>query len=67
MSKVDNNSSSWKVAIHESKSSSKVIDFANSGYGMSRKWWRETYRLDVRLGVLWGVYKVPSGLRREVR
>jgi len=54
----------WKVAIHESKTSEKIIAFANRGHGMSESWWKETYNLSQN-GLLWGVYQVPTGLRRQ--
>ena len=55
----------WKVAIHESRNSEKVVGFANEGHGMSKRWWKETYNLSQN-GLLWGVYQVPTGLRRTV-
>jgi len=55
----------WKIAIHESKNSEKVIAFSNDGHGMSDRWWNETYKLNQN-GMLWGVYQVPSGLRRTI-
>jgi len=36
----------WKVAIHESKKSEKILYFANEGHGMSEKWWNDTYKAD---------------------
>ena len=54
-----------KLAIHESRNSEKVIAFANEGYGMSKRWWKKTFELNEQ-GQLWGVYQVPSGLRRTV-
>ena len=60
-----NPANDWKVAIHEDKDSETVIAFANDGYGMSDRWWNETYKADQN-GMLWGVYKTPSGLRRTI-
>lgn len=60
-----NPANDWKVAIHESKESEKVVAFANDGYGMSDKWWNDTYKADQN-GDLWGVYEVGSGLRRTI-
>jgi hypothetical protein len=60
------NKMGWKVAIHEDRKSEKVVAFDNSGWGMSKRWWRETYRAD-QDGSLWGVYQTPTGLRRIVR
>ena len=55
----------WKIPIYESKNSEKVVSFANSGHGMSEYWWEKTYNLSQN-GLLWGVYQVPTGLRRTI-
>ena len=55
----------WKVAIHESKNSEKVVSFARDGYARSDRWWDETYKLDQN-GLLWGVYQTSTGLRRII-
>ena len=55
----------WKIPIHEAKNSEKILAFANSGYGMSKEWWEKIYNYDQN-GLLWGVYRVPSGLRRTI-
>jgi hypothetical protein len=55
-----------KIAISESKNfNSKVLKFANSGCGMSERWWNETYRIKEN-GSLWGIYQTPSGKLRRV-
>jgi len=53
----------WKVAIHESKNSEKIIAFDSSGWGMSDRWWKQTFELQQN-GMLHGVYQTLLGLRR---
>lgn len=53
------------IAIHANKQSDEVISFANKGMGMSDAWWKKTHKINNN-GELWGVYKVPSGLRRNM-
>ena len=55
-----------KIAIYESKTSEKVVGFANDGYGMSARWWNESHKAQLN-GLLWGIYQVPSGLRRNLK
>lgn len=54
------------VAIYEDRKSDKVIAFASTGYGMSDRWWKTTFRFQEN-NMLWAVYLVPSGkLRRTI-
>ena len=55
--------SNWEIAIYENKKSENIVKFANSKNQMSGKWWKETERLSDE-GLLFGVYQVPTGLRR---
>jgi len=64
--KIMTNAQIEKIAIYESKDSEKVIAFASTGFGMSDAWWATTHKLQYN-GMLHGVYKTPSGLRRTVR
>lgn len=66
MAKKSNYDKEDEIAIHESKNpDSKVVKFANSGCGMSERWWNETYRIKEN-GSLWGVYQTPSGKLKRV-
>lgn len=60
------NNNAWSIPIYESKNSEKVIAFANKGYGMSKKWWTITQNLDNN-GLLHGVYKTSTGLKRNIK
>ena len=55
--------SNWEIAIYEDKDSENIVRFANSKNQMSDRWWKETKRLSEE-GLLFGVYQVPTGLRR---
>ena len=48
------------IAIYErSNFDARIIKFANSGCGMSERWWSETYQMKDK-GELLGVYQTPS-------
>ena len=53
------------IAIHESSNfDARIIKFANSGCGMSDRWWSETYQIKDNDELL-GVYQTPSGKLRR--
>ena len=51
------------IAIYESKTSERVMKFANKGEGMSKRWWNKVYSLYLN-GNLWGVYQTKGGKLR---
>jgi hypothetical protein len=51
------------IAIYESKTSERVMKFANKGEGMSKRWWNKVYSLHMN-GSLWGVYQTKGGKLR---
>ena len=53
------------IAIHESSNFDRIIKFANSGCGMSDRWWSETYQIKDNDELL-GVYQTPSGKLRRI-
>ena len=54
------------IAIYESSNfDARIIKFANSGCGMSERWWSETYQMKDE-GNLQGVYQTQSGKLRRI-
>lgn len=52
------------LPVHAGKHAERIVAFANQGLNMSDAWWKKTHRLSIN-GNLWGIYKTPSGLRRN--
>ena len=56
-----------KLAVYDSKASERILFHANTGYGMTAKWWRDTFKL-YENGLLWGIYMTATGqLRRTIK
>ena len=48
------------IAVYESNDfDARIVKFADSGCGMSERWWTETYRMQEN-GELLGVYQTSS-------
>ena len=52
-----------EIAVHEGKTE-KVLFFAMEGKGMSKRWWRDTHKLQEN-GCLGGIYQTKSGKLRD--